>query len=83
MDERGVMVTRDDDYLTLAAQARPECTKRRLGDLHSALLLSLEQLDHVAEQDELLDSLERIQQSSQWLGASEHIAPQTRAEVEI
>jgi hypothetical protein len=48
-----------------------------------ALLLSLEQLDHVAEQDELLDSLERIQQSSQWLGASEHIAPQTRAEVEI
>jgi hypothetical protein len=82
-DERRIVVARDEHHLGVASQLRPQRAQHRLGRLQSLRRASLEQLDHVAEQDQALDVLQRREQRVERLGALQHAPVQAGAEMEI
>ena len=78
-----VVVARHDDHLGRAAEPRAERPQHRLGDVHRLARAPLEQLDDVAQQHEALDAVQRGEQRLERLGAAQHVAPQTGAEVQV
>ena len=77
------MVPGDDDHLTAGTEPCANRPQHGLGDLHRLLLATLHQFHGVAEQDESLYAVDRVQQSPQGLGSREHAVAQPPAEVEI
>jgi len=77
------MVARHEDHLSSLTEARSDRPQYRLGHLHRLLRAALQQLDHIPQQHQPLDTLERAEERLERLGAAQHIALQARAEMEI
>jgi hypothetical protein len=77
------VVAGDEDRLALAAEPLAERTQDRLGGLHRLYGAALEQLDHVAQQDEPVGPVQRLQQGRKRGGAPQDVTPEARAEVQV
>ena len=77
------MVARHDDHFPAAPEPRADCPQHRLGGRHRLLRPPLQKLDDVAEQNQPVDAVKRVEQRLERLGVTKHIAPQAGAEMEI
>ena len=74
-DQLAVVVARHHDHLGAPLDPGADRAQHRLGDLHRLRGAVLEQLDHVAEQHQPVDALERGEQRLQRLAAAQHVPP--------
>jgi hypothetical protein len=81
--ERGIVVARHHDHLPPAPELCADRPQNRLGDLRHPLRVTLEQLDDVAEQDQPVDALERLEEGGERAGAAKHVPPEPSAEMQI
>ena len=81
--EPGVVVARHDDDLRRAPEPGAERAQDRLGDVHGLARAPLQQLHDVAQQHQPLDAVQRGEQRLQRLGATQDVAAEPGAEVQI
>ena len=77
------MVAWHDDHFPAAPEPRADCPQHRLGGRHCLLWPPLQKFDHVTEQNQPVDAVERVEQRLERLGMTKHIATQTSAEMKI
>jgi hypothetical protein len=77
------VVARDDRHRAVGTEASANGPQHRLGELECSLVPALHQLDHVAEQDQPIDRVQRHEQASQRLGATQDVVPEPGAEMEV
>jgi hypothetical protein len=77
------VITGYEDRLAPAAKPRADRLEHGLGDGHRVRGAPLGELDHIAEQHQLIHIVQRSQQSLERLTASEHAFLDARAEVQV
>ena len=79
----GLALMGGQDHRAIGAEPGPDCAQDRLGNGRRLLRAPLEQLDHVSQKDEPIDSLEGSEQGVERSFPAQDVPTEPGAEMEI